>query len=255
MRAGVRRSVGDVNETRPRSSPTGAAGSQRREPPVDDWLGDISDDDWGAPDLATSGSRSAPPSTRDVLVPEDDRPADRPARARAAPAGRADFGRRRAVAGLVLVALVGVAAAVAVVLLRGGGEETTPPVTQPVTTPAPSETEPSPTTTTPSTTTTESTTPETTTPTTTEPSTGGDDAFTLPEGTKLQLGGENDPAVVTDLQEALTAAGYNPGAADGTFGEQTEAAVVAFQEANGLAVDGRVGPETAAALDAALADG
>ena len=61
--------------------------------------------------------------------------------------------------------------------------------------------------------------------------------------------------MVTDLQEALTAAGYNPGAADGTFGEQTEAAVVAFQEANGLAVDGRVGPETAAALNAALADG
>ncbi len=61
--------------------------------------------------------------------------------------------------------------------------------------------------------------------------------------------------MVTDLQEALTAAGYNPGAADGTFGEQTEAAVVAFQEANGLAVDGRVGPETAAALNAALAEG
>ena len=250
MRAGVRRSVGDVNETRPRGSSSGAAGSQRREPPVDDWLGDISDDDWGAPDLATGGSRSAPPSTRDVLVPEDDRPADRPAPARAAPTGRADFGRRRAVAGLVLVALVGVAAAVAVVLLRGGGEETTPPVTQPVTTPAPSETEPSPTTTTPTT-----TEPTTTEPTTTEPSTGGGDAFTLPEGTKLQLGGENDPAVVTDLQEALTAAGYNPGAADGTFGEQTEAAVVAFQEANGLAVDGRVGPETAAALNAALSEG
>jgi hypothetical protein len=240
VRAGVRRSVGDVNETRPRGPSTGAAGSQRREPPVDDWLGDISDDDWGAPDLATGGSRSAPPATRDVLVPEDDRPADRPAPARAAPTGRADFGRRRAVAGLVLVALVGVAAAVAVVLLRGGDEETTPPVTQPITTPAPSETEPSPTITTPSTTTPEST------PTTTEPSTGGADDFTLPEGTKVQVGGENDPAVVTDLQEALT---------DGTYGEQTEAAVVAFQEANGLAVDGRVGPETAAALNAALAEG
>ena len=83
----------------------------------------------------------------------------------------------------------------------------------------------------------------------------GADGFTLPEGTKLQVGGENDPAVVTDLQEALTAAGYNPGAADGTYGEQTEAAVVAFQEANGLAVDGRVGPETAVALNAALAEG
>ena len=37
--------------------------------------------------------------------------------------------------------------------------------------------------------------------------------------------------------------------------EQTEAAVVAFQQANGLAVDGRVGPETAAALNSALAGG
>ena len=36
---------------------------------------------------------------------------------------------------------------------------------------------------------------------------------------------------------------------------QTEAAVVAFQEANGLSVDGRVGPETAAALNGALAGG
>ena len=155
----------------------------------------------------------------------------------------------------MLVALVGVVAAGAVVLLRGGDEESTPPVTEPVTTPAPSETEPSPTTTTPSTTTPESTTPETTTPTTTEPTTGDADGFTLPEGTKLQVGGENDPALVRGLQEALTAAGYNPGAADGTFGAQTEAAVAAFQEANGLAVDGRVGPETAAALNAALADG
>jgi peptidoglycan hydrolase-like protein with peptidoglycan-binding domain len=31
--------------------------------------------------------------------------------------------------------------------------------------------------------------------------------------------------------------------------------VVAFQQANGLSVDGRVGPETAAALNSALATG
>ena len=39
-----------------------------------------------------------------------------------------------------------------------------------------------------------------------------------------------------------------PVTADGTFGRRTEAAVVAFQEANGLSVDGQVGPETASAL-------
>jgi Putative peptidoglycan binding domain len=249
MRAGATRSVCRVNGTRPRGPSADAAGSQRGEPPVDDWLGDVSDDDWGAPELATGGSRSDSPASRELLVPEDDRPTERPAPAQAVPTGRADFGRRRAVAGLVLVAVVGVVAAVAVVLLRGGGEEPTTPVTEPVTTPAPSETEPSPSTTTEPTT----TEPTTTEPTTTEPTTGDAVGFTVPEGTKLQVGGENDPALVRDLQEALTAAGYNPGAADGTFGEQTEAAVVAFQEANGLAVDGRVGPETAEALNAALA--
>jgi len=60
---------------------------------------------------------------------------------------------------------------------------------------------------------------------------------------------------VRELQQALTAAGYDPGPADGTYGEQTEAAVVAFQQSNGLSVDGRVGPETAAALNSALATG
>ena len=254
MRAGARRSVSDVNETRPRASSSGAGGPQRPVDPGDDWLGDVSDDDWSAPGAAPSGSGSGPPPSREPFAredePEREPPAERVEPSRASPGrGGVDFGRRRAVAGLVLVAIVGVAAAFAVVLLRGGDEEPTT-VTTPVTTPSPSETEPSPTTTTPTT-----TEPTTTEPTTTEPSTDGTDAFTLPEGTKLQLGGENDPAVVTDLQEALTAAGYNPGAADGTFGEQTEAAVVAFQEANGLAVDGRVGPETAAALNAALAEG
>ena len=79
-------------------------------------------------------------------------------------------------------------------------------------------------------------------------------AFALPEGTKLQLG-ENDPAVVRELQRALSRAGFDPGSADGTFGPLTEAAVVAFQQANGLSVDGRVGPETAAALNSALESG
>jgi peptidoglycan hydrolase-like protein with peptidoglycan-binding domain len=91
--------------------------------------------------------------------------------------------------------------------------------------------------------------------TTTQPETSGATGFTLPEGTKLQRDAENDAAVVRELQRALTAAGYDPGPADGTYGEQTEAAVVAFQQANGLSVDGRVGPETAAALNSALATG
>ena len=125
-------------------------------------------------------------------------------------------------------------------------------VTQPVASPTTTPDDDTPSTTTPST---EPTTPTTTTPTTTQPETSEATGFTLPEGTKLQRDAENDAAVVRELQQALTAAGYDPGPADGTFGEQTEAAVIAFQQANGLSVDGRVGPETAAALNSALATG
>ena len=55
--------------------------------------------------------------------------------------------------------------------------------------------------------------------------------------------GSTDPAV-RDLQEALKALGQNPGPVDGVFGEQTEAAVRAFQQASGITVDGVVGTIT-----------
>src|SRR5215469_10387956 len=53
---------------------------------------------------------------------------------------------------------------------------------------------------------------------------------------------------VTALQQALQAAGFSPGAIDGSFGLGTEAAVLAFQHSKGLAADGVVGPNTATAL-------
>lgn len=49
---------------------------------------------------------------------------------------------------------------------------------------------------------------------------------------------------VRKLQEQLNKLGYNAGAVDGIFGSCTESAVKAFQRANGLAVDGIVGPKT-----------
>lgn len=55
-------------------------------------------------------------------------------------------------------------------------------------------------------------------------------------------------ADVTALQQALQAAGFGPGAIDGSFGPGTEAAVLAFQRSKGLAADGLVGPNTATAL-------
>jgi murein L,D-transpeptidase YcbB/YkuD len=235
-----------MNETRLRGSSGQELGSERPDDPRDDWLGDVSDDDWD--EGASASARSAPPTPRQARVPEG---APAPHRVvRTAEAGRSDFTRRRVVAGLLLIALAALAGALAFFVFGGDDQaSSTTPVTQPVTTPTTTETT---TQTTPST---EPTTPTTTTPTTTQPETGGATGFTLPEGTKLQRDAENDPAVVRELQQALTAAGYDPGPADSTYGEQTEAAVVAFQQANGLSVDGRVGPETAAALNSALATG
>lgn len=50
------------------------------------------------------------------------------------------------------------------------------------------------------------------------------------------------------LQSALNAAGHSSGAADGIFGSKTRSAVMAFQRAGKLAVDGIAGRNTVAAL-------
>jgi peptidoglycan L-alanyl-D-glutamate endopeptidase CwlK len=62
----------------------------------------------------------------------------------------------------------------------------------------------------------------------------------------LQLN-SSGPDVVA-LQQALQAAGFSPGAIDGSFGPGTEAAVLAFQNSEAIAADGIVGPNTASAL-------
>jgi hypothetical protein len=49
---------------------------------------------------------------------------------------------------------------------------------------------------------------------------------------------------VVDLQSRLVAAGYDPRGVDGIFGQHTETAVRNFQRAQGLVVDGIVGPNT-----------
>ena len=59
----------------------------------------------------------------------------------------------------------------------------------------------------------------------------------------------SSPEAVKALQGALTNAGFDPGAADGKFGRKTEAAVRNYQFANGLKVDGVVGPQTQQALN------
>ena len=56
---------------------------------------------------------------------------------------------------------------------------------------------------------------------------------------------------VRELQQALKGLGYDPGSVDGQFGGRTEAAVKAFQKAQGIAVDGVVGDVTWLNIDEA----
>jgi murein L,D-transpeptidase YcbB/YkuD len=64
----------------------------------------------------------------------------------------------------------------------------------------------------------------------------------------VHMGAANDPNVVRDIQNALVAAGIDPGPVDGKYGPKTTAAVAAFQRVRGLVMDGEVGPETAQEL-------
>ena len=229
----------------------GAVRAMRHEDPRDDWLGDVSDDDW---DEGVTRAAGDPERTGPAEDAWPEHPEDRPRRAGAADpadARRATTERRRYTAGLVLLVVIGLAVGIPVLLLRGGGgTEAVEPTTSTPTDSLPS----TPTTTTPAADSPDATTTDD--PSNTPPSTSDGTAspLTLPEGTKLRRG-EGDPDLVAQLQRALTAAGYDPGSDDGNYGRRTEAAVVAFQQANDLSADGVVGPATAAALKSALAAG
>ncbi|MDQ2677234.1 MAG: peptidoglycan-binding protein [Actinomycetota bacterium] len=57
------------------------------------------------------------------------------------------------------------------------------------------------------------------------------------------------------IQEELAEVGCHPGAADGVIGPKTDAAILAFQTADGIEADGELGPETEAALKKAVSEG
>jgi len=69
-------------------------------------------------------------------------------------------------------------------------------------------------------------------------------------GVSLKLGTEGDS--VKQMQQMLGMKGKD---VDGLFGPHTEKAVMQFQQAHGLAVDGKMGQETLAALKQAMAAG
>ncbi len=75
---------------------------------------------------------------------------------------------------------------------------------------------------------------------------------TPPPVTRPTLRRGSSGAAVIDLQQALSALGFDPGTIDGIFGTRTEAAVKLFQKAKGLVVDGIVGAKTWAAIDGGM---
>ncbi|MGF1610817.1 MAG: peptidoglycan-binding protein [Kiloniellales bacterium] len=72
-------------------------------------------------------------------------------------------------------------------------------------------------------------------------------------GEALNIVRSDDPAalpfnLVKRLQIVLTENGYEPGPVDGIMGPKTAAALKAYQAANGLVPDGRVGEDTLQSL-------
>lgn len=84
---------------------------------------------------------------------------------------------------------------------------------------------------------------------------GVEPAPALKLGDRLPLAKGDEGDDVKELQQNLIALGYDLGSygADGEFGSKTDAAVRAFQQAEGLDVDGKFGAKSLAAMEAALA--
>ncbi|MCM1410154.1 MAG: peptidoglycan-binding protein [Lachnospiraceae bacterium] len=74
--------------------------------------------------------------------------------------------------------------------------------------------------------------------------------LTLSSSSVLQKGSRGDEVKV--LQQNLTTLGYDTKGTDGIFGNDTEAAVIAFQKAYSLTADGKAGPATQSAIAKAL---
>ena len=67
--------------------------------------------------------------------------------------------------------------------------------------------------------------------------------------------GDRGTYIVVEIQTALAEYGYYQGTIDGVYGTETTAAVQQLQTDLGLTADGRFGPETANAFNAAVASG
>ncbi len=63
---------------------------------------------------------------------------------------------------------------------------------------------------------------------------------------------KEESARVREIQQALKAAGFDPGTIDGRMGQHTKTAIHDFQVAQGLEPDGKVGPRTWSKLESFL---
>ena len=185
---------------------------------VDDWF----DEPDTSPPLPRRGSRrtaSEPPREDEWVVPREPRRAPRRSRpSTLVVGGRTLTYPQAAIAGVAAIAvLLALLAAFGVFSSSGNKAAATLPIT----------------------------TPTVTKQTTTAPAPTKSSQVTVPTST-LKPG--DTGAKVKQLQRALKKAGYSPGAADGSYGPGTKAAVEKFQSAQGLAADGVAGPKTLAAL-------
>ena len=209
-------------------------GTISREPPhgvddqgrEDDWLADEGGIDW------SSDPRPYEEEAEWPQQPERARPAGLVrAPVRDETASEAVLRRRRALAFGAVAAAILVAIIIAVVVANSGGGGGSP---EAVTTEATQQTSAQ--------TTTEATTTTSSTPAPAE--------VTIPSGGHLSAG--DSGSEVETLQQALKQLGFYKGKVDGKFGQGTQDAVVAFQNAHNLTADGIVGQETANAINQAL---
>jgi Putative peptidoglycan binding domain len=203
------------------------------DPDRDDWLGEQGDVDW---DVDSDAVESGPPRRSEPVSRSARSGAGALAEAGPRPTGPeahrlAVVQRRRAIGLVALLALALVGLGVALTVFRDDEPEATPSVT--VTAPPPPATPPA-------------------TATPPPAATTAPLRIQLPDSGPLAFGDRGDE--VETLQTALAALDHEPGEVDGVFGDSTQAAVIAFQQANDLKADGIVGPETVRKLNAALAE-
>ncbi len=82
---------------------------------------------------------------------------------------------------------------------------------------------------------------------------GGGQQGTMPDqrsqsGAQQQMDLSQDPQTVKQVQQALSAQGFDPGPADGKWKTKTESALMLFQEAQGMQATGQLDQQTLASL-------